>query len=71
MLSIDLTIVLGPYIKSNIIQNYMRPLHYLLENACIQAQAERKVNQLLSTSTENNEVGTINKLQPGGLFLYI
>lgn len=47
----------------------MRLLHYLLENACIQAQAERKVfDQLLSTSFENNEMGTINKPQPGELF---
>ena len=60
MLSVDLIIMLGPYLKPSIIRNYMTLLYYWFENACIQAQAETRVSKLLSASTENQKVGIIS-----------
>lgn len=59
MLSIHLIIMLGVCINPSIVQNYMKLLYYWFENACIQAQAEIRVNKLLSTSTENHKTGII------------
>lgn len=60
MLLIDLIVTLGLYLKPSIIQNDMRLLYYWFENACIQAQAETRVNKLLSASTENHKMGVIS-----------
>lgn len=38
----------------------MRLLYYLLENACIQAQAKTRVSKVLTISTENHEIGIIS-----------
>lgn len=51
--------MLGVCINASIVQNYMKLLYYWFENACIQAQAEIRVNKLLSTSTENHKTGII------------
>lgn len=55
-----LIITLALYVKPSINQNHIRLLYYLLENACIQAQAETRANKLLSTSTENHKMGKIS-----------
>lgn len=56
MLSIDVIIMLDLYLKPSIIQKYLTLLYYWFKNACIQAQAETRVNKLLSASTENQKM---------------
>lgn len=60
MLSIDLIIILGLYVKPRIIQNDMRLLYYWFKNTCIQAQAGTRANKLLSASTENHKIMIIS-----------
>lgn len=60
MLSIDLIITLGLYLKPSVIQTYTTLLYYWFKNACIRAQAETKVSKLLSASTENHKMRIIS-----------